>query len=132
MGTYVLEHKIKESVIHETLRSVGLEGFAERPFKHLSQGEKCRVLIARALIMQTAVILLDEPMANLDIVQKENIWMLLRNLRQKGKTIIIVAHDLLGVKKHCDTVIFLKNGRVKYNGKAAFFFANRFMERYFL
>ena len=72
-----------------------LEGFGERNIHELSDGERQRVFIARALTQDTPLILLDEPTSHLDLPNRINIMLLLQKLaRETGKTIFISTHDL--------------------------------------
>ena len=134
MGTYALKIKEKQLIkelVDKALEKVNLLSLKIAKFNNLSQGERARVLIARALAMQTEIILLDEPMAHLDIQQQKNMWQLLKTLAKEGKSIIVAAHDLQSIKKHGDQIILLIKGEVKYQGEAHTFFLQNYIERYF-
>ena len=92
-----------ERIIEAALQSVGFdalpfregEGVGSSPFNAHSDGEKQRILIAKALAQQTPIILLDEPTAHLDLPHRILILRLLRNLaHEQGKTILISTHEL--------------------------------------
>ena len=91
-----------ERIIEEALRSVGFEITGSRdheitqtPFNAHSDGEKQRILIAKALAQQTPIILLDEPTAHLDLPHRILVLRLLRNLaHEQGKTVLISTHEL--------------------------------------
>ena len=86
---------IDEQVIALSLFDVGLEGAAHTFFNAHSDGEKQRVLIAKAIAQQTPIILLDEPTAHLDLPNRIKILQLLRRLaHEQGKTILISTHEL--------------------------------------
>jgi iron complex transport system ATP-binding protein len=134
MGTYALEIKDKsliKNISYQALEKVNLLSLKKAKFTHLSQGERARVLIARALAMQTAIILLDEPMAHLDIQQQKNMWQLLKNLANEGKSIIVAAHDLHSIEKYSEELILLCQGEVQYQGATHTFFLQNSIERYF-
>ncbi len=84
-----------DRIIHEAMEMTYLEGFAQRNIHELSDGERQRVFIARALAQDTPVILLDEPTSHLDLPNRINILLLLQKLaRETGKTIFISTHEL--------------------------------------
>ena len=86
---------IDEQVIALSLFDVGLEGAAHTFFNAHSDGEKQRVLIAKAIAQQTPIILLDEPTAHLDLPNRIKILQLLRRLaHEQGKMILISTHEL--------------------------------------
>lgn len=78
---------------------------------HLSNGERQRVYIARALMTESPILLLDEPTASLDIKHQLEIWQLLRDLLQRGKVIIVTNHDLTSVERYCDQIAVINQGR---------------------
>lgn len=80
----------------------------------MSGGELQRVMIARALAQQTPVLLLDEPVSNLDIAHQLEIMKLLRNAKEK--TILIVIHDLNLALQFCDDLLLFHEGRLLYQG----------------
>ena len=76
----------------------------------LSHGERQRVYIARALVTESPILLLDEPTANLDIRHQLEIWQLLRELTVQGKLIIVANHDLAATERFCDQVVVFDQG----------------------
>jgi len=94
------------------LKSVGLGQYINKRVDELSGGEKQRVAIARALINDPEIILADEPTGNLDVKTGQEIMELLRKLTSKGKTVILVTHDL-ELAKGVDRVIKIEDGKVK-------------------
>lgn len=86
----------------------------------MSGGELRRVMLARALAQQTPIMLLDEPLANLDLAHQYEILELLRNInRNEGKTILIVIHDLNMALHYCPGLLLLHGQRVHYFGSTA-------------
>ncbi|AGM40590.1 manganese ABC transporter ATP-binding protein SitB [Spiribacter salinus M19-40] len=97
------------------LEQVGLEGLADRQISELSGGQQQRVFIARALVQQADIYFLDEPMAGVDATTERAIIDLLRELRDAGRTAIVVHHDLQTVRSYFDWLI-LMNRRVIAQG----------------
>jgi iron complex transport system ATP-binding protein len=92
-------------LIYSTLKRVGLEGFAERDSSQLSDGEFQRAAIARSLVQDSKIILLDEPTAFLDIANKITITRLLKEIAtEENKTIIFSTHDLQHALKICNKI----------------------------
>ncbi len=90
----MLDNSDKE-LISDAIQKVGLKGFEKRQVLQISDGERQRAMIARALAQDTPVIVLDEPTAYLDVSNKYEIFHLLQELAvQKNKTIVLSTHDL--------------------------------------
>lgn len=104
--------EVKQRVA-EALGRVGLEGFETRVPFHLSGGEKRRVALAGVLAMRPAVLLLDEPSANLDPRGRRELIGLVREL---PGTKIIAAHDLELIRETCGRILVLDGGRVMADG----------------
>ena len=83
----------------------------------MSGGELQRVMIARALAQQTPVLLMDEPVSNLDIAHQRDVMRLLR--QSAGKTVLIVIHDLNLALQFCDDLLLLHQGGLLYHGPVA-------------
>ena len=96
----------RETVDH-CLQQVGLSDFAERQISQLSGGQQQRVFLARALAQDARVYFMDEPFAGVDAATEEAILTLLRELKQRGKTVFVVHHDLQTVREYFDEVILL-------------------------
>ena len=98
-------------VCHEAIGLVGIEGLASRLVSTLSDGERQKVMIAKALAQQTPVILLDEPTAFLDYPSKVDILLLLRRIsREADKTIFLSTHDLELALQTADTLWLMEHG----------------------
>ena len=93
--------------VNQALKIVGLEDFAERQISQLSGGQFQRVLIARCLVQEADCIFLDEPFVGIDSISEEIIMTTLRSLKEQGKTILIVHHDLGKVPHYFDQVLIL-------------------------
>lgn len=89
------------------LERVGLGEFAHRQISELSGGQQQRVFLARALVQNADLYLMDEPFAGVDAATERAIVELLRELRSKGKTALVVHHDLQTVAEYFDEVLLL-------------------------
>ena len=104
-------------VVVEVLQLTGLADYRNRMLTELSGGEVQRVMIARAMAQQTPVILLDEPLSNLDITYQFEVMDILQHLnKQNNTTIVIILHDLSFVKKYAHKVLMLQNGALQHFG----------------
>lgn len=93
--------------VQEALARVDLEAYAERPISQLSGGQFQRMLLARCLVQEADYIFLDEPFAGIDTVSEEMIMELLQALKARGKTILVIHHDLSKVEAYFDQVLLL-------------------------
>ena len=85
---------------HDVLQSLGMEEFAHRPIRALSGGQQQRTFLARALISDPQLLLLDEPTSGVDIKTSHEILHELAELNDAGVTIVLTTHDLNGVASH--------------------------------
>ncbi|RLC72255.1 MAG: ABC transporter ATP-binding protein [Chloroflexi bacterium] len=100
------------------LRSMGMEDMILRDFNELSGGEKQKVLLARALAQEPAVLLLDEPTSNLDLRHQLEVMDLICSLAKgNGVSAIMAIHDLNLASRYSDRVILLKKGLVYAAGE---------------
>lgn len=120
----------------KALAEVGMESLANRQISQLSGGQQQRVFLARALVQDADVFLMDEPFQGVDATTERAIVDLLRALREDGKTVIVVHHDLQTVTEYFDRVLLLnvrriaagpveevfneENLRATYGGRVAF------------
>ena len=100
--------------VDTVLEQVGLSKFAKVPISNLSGGQFQRMLVARCLVQETQIIFLDEPFVGIDAVSERIIMDILKNLRNQGRTILIVHPDLSKVKRYFDTVMILNKKLLAY------------------
>ncbi|MBR5311505.1 MAG: ABC transporter ATP-binding protein [Clostridia bacterium] len=113
---HVPEAEIKERV-QEMLTLVNLEGFGKRPITKLSGGQQQRVAIARALILKPKVLLLDEPLAALDLKLRKDMQQELKNIQKAlGITFVFVTHDQEEALSMSDTVVVMNEGKIQQIG----------------
>ncbi|MGC4002763.1 MAG: metal ABC transporter ATP-binding protein [Pirellulales bacterium] len=94
-------------IVRDCLERIGMTEFADRQIRQLSGGQQQRVFLACALAQDAKIYFLDEPFAGVDAATEQAIVELLRTLRQQGKTVLVVHHDLNTVEEYFDRVILL-------------------------
>lgn len=103
----------EKDLIDEALNLVDAYSLAPRKMSRLSVGERQRLYIARALVTESPVLLLDEPTASLDVRHEWQIWEIMQKLLLQGKTVIAAIHNLQSVQRYCGEVIVLKDGECR-------------------
>ncbi|MCK5578285.1 MAG: ABC transporter ATP-binding protein [Planctomycetes bacterium] len=112
--------KEDHNIIDSSMKQTDTFSFKDRRITELSGGELQRVLIAQALTQQPELLLLDEPMAHLDIGHQVEILDLLKKFnREKKLTLITVFHDLNLASEYCDRLVLLKDGQIYAQGTPA-------------
>jgi zinc/manganese transport system ATP-binding protein len=107
-----LPSRHRDARVDEALRAVGAQGFGKTRVGNLSGGEQQRVLIAHALISRPKLLLLDEPLANLDIVSAQDVVELLAGVaKDHGIAVFISAHEMNTLLPVMDRIVYLANGR---------------------
>jgi len=110
-------NEIKEKV-SKMLELVNLKGYEKRSVNALSGGQQQRVAIARALVNEPSVLLLDEPLAALDLKLRQSMQLELKNMQKElGITFIYVTHDQEEALTMSDTVVVMKEGTIQQIGK---------------
>jgi len=98
--------------VQEAVAAVGAEAYADAPVGRLSGGELQRLLLAQALIGSPQLLLLDEPLANLDLhFQQELVQLIFRVSKERGAAVVLVAHDVNPLLPVLDWVLYLAGGR---------------------
>jgi iron complex transport system ATP-binding protein len=112
LGGFAFEGDRDLEVARDAMRRTGVLELAQRSIHELSGGERQRVILARALAQEAAILLLDEPAAFLDIRHQVEIYDLLHDLLEEGRSILTVLHDLNLATMYCHRVALLKQGRL--------------------
>ena len=121
-----------EAVIAKSLKTIGIEHLRDRNFNALSDGEKQKVMIAKALVQDTPIIFLDEPSAFLDYPSKiELIQLLMRLAHDENKTILFSSHDLELLIRYCDTLWIVAKNKPLLSGTPEKLIENGSIEDYF-
>jgi len=115
-------------IARQSLEKLGMLELAHRQISQLSGGQQQRVFLARALAQQARVYLMDEPLAGVDAATERAIIVLLRELREKGSTVVAVHHDLQSVPDYFDSVLLL-NLRVIAFGPVEKVFTNENLQK---
>jgi iron complex transport system ATP-binding protein len=116
LGRFQPEGDRDRAAVQEAMQRADVAELAERVVTELSGGERQRVLIARSLATEAPIILLDEPIANLDIAHALDVLALCRALAQAGKAIAIALHDLNHAARFADEVALLHHGSLMAAG----------------
>ncbi len=111
-GYYGLRWRERRERVDELLEQLQLTDHAHKQFKELSGGLKRRVVLARALVHQPPLLILDEPTAGIDVEQRRSIWTLLQELNVAGTTIIMTSHYLEEIERLCDRVAIINHGQI--------------------
>ena len=105
--------------VERALEATDVASLAERPVAELSGGERQRVHLARALAQEAPLLLLDEPIAGLDLAHQLQALDLLRTIVDAGRGALVALHDLSLAARRCDRLIFLAEGRIRADGAPA-------------
>ncbi|RLP75384.1 metal ABC transporter ATP-binding protein [Mycetocola tolaasinivorans] len=106
------------AAVKAALARVGLTELAERPIGALSGGQRKRAFVARGIVQDARVLLLDEPFGGVDATSQALIIRVLKELRDEGRSLLVATHDLAGIPDLCDEVLLL-NRRVLFHGDPA-------------
>jgi manganese/iron transport system ATP-binding protein len=96
------------------LQRVGMDGLSERQIGELSGGQQQRVFLAQALAQEAELVLLDEPLAGLDLPSKEAIFGILEELKRDGVTLLVATHDLNVAAERFDRIMLLNRRLITF------------------
>ena len=102
----------KDRITELILKMVALENEANAYSRNLSGGMKRRLLIAKAMVHQPPVLILDEPTAGVDVELRNNLWNNVKELNKEGVTIILTTHYLLEAQEMCDRIAIINKGNL--------------------
>jgi len=105
-----------QSIIERVITQVGIENLLDRTFNSLSGGERARVLLARALVVEADHLLVDEPIASLDLKYQLEIMGLLVKQAKNNSSVAVILHDLNLAAKYCDIIYLIDKGKVITHG----------------
>ena len=104
--------KKSERKTDEILAALGLSEKADAYVRQLSGGMKRRLMVAKAMVHQPPVLILDEPTAGVDVELRRQLWERVRQLNEQGVTIVLTTHYLEEAQQLCDTIAIVNGGRV--------------------
>jgi len=100
-------------IVYDTLKMLGISHLAMRPFNELSAGQHQKVMLARGLVQEPQVLLLDEPTSNLDVRHQLDVTKMLKQLSVDRQILIImISHDINIAAKYADEIILMYQGRI--------------------
>ena len=118
LGWFQRPGKLEKEAAMNALKEVDMQDFADRQIGQLSGGQQQRIFVARALVQNASIFLMDEPLIGVDAITERAIIKLLKNFRDEMKTVIVVHHDLQTVEEYFDWA-FLLNVRQIGFGKVS-------------
>ncbi|WP_202318727.1 ABC transporter ATP-binding protein [Archaeoglobus neptunius] len=121
-GLRIRKSRKIEDRVRTALKLVNLEGFEKYNAKRLSGGEQQRVAIARAIAIEPEVLIMDEPTANLDLVNAAIVEKVITEIAKKGTTVVLATHNLFQAKRLSDRIAHIFGGRVVEVSKTEEFF----------
>jgi len=105
-----------DAAVAAALEAVDVVHLKDRLISEISNGERARVLLARALAVDAPVLLIDEAIAALDPAHQLQVMDVLRNETEKGRVVLAVLHDLSLAQRYCDTLVLMHEGRIHDRG----------------
>ena len=121
MGFFRRPSKADYEAVDQALNRVSMQEFRHRQIGELSGGQRKRVFLARALAQDGKVILLDEPFTGVDVKTEDQIIVLLRELRDEGRVMLVSTHNLGSVPEFCDRTVLVKETVLAYGPTATTF-----------
>jgi len=115
-GYYGLSTKSAKNNVDKLLHRLGLDKKRDSRLRQLSGGMKRRFQIAKALVHDPDIIILDEPTAGVDVELRHNLWKYLQELHNKGKTILLTTHYIEEAELLCENVAIIDEGKILKKG----------------
>ena len=115
-GYYGMRKVDRERRVDELLEQFDLMQYKNMAFQHLSGGYKRRVMLARALVHDPDLLILDEPTAGVDVELRHELWKHLQDLNKAGKTIILTSHYLEEIELLCNRIAIINKGKIVSEG----------------
>ncbi|ARU63506.1 manganese ABC transporter ATP-binding protein [Tumebacillus avium] len=130
VGLFRRPKKEDREIAMSCLDKVGMANFAHRQISQLSGGQQQRVFLARALAQDAAVYFMDEPFAGVDAATEKAIIALLTELKEGGKTVIVVHHDLQTVTEYFDWLLLINMRKIAFGPTSEVFTAENLQKTY--
>ena len=116
-GYYGVPQKLAEDRVDTILKKLDLYNKRNETSRHLSGGMKRRIQIAKALVHDPPILILDEPTAGVDIELRHMLWDYLKELNNEGKTILLTTHYIEEAEKLCDEIAIINDGEIIKQGQ---------------
>ncbi len=115
-GYYSIPAAVRAERIEELITRFDLEAHRDVKFQKLSGGLKRRAMLGRALIHTPDLLILDEPTAGVDVEQRHDLWEYLKEMNERGKTIILTSHYLEEIQYLCRDIAIINHGKIVAQG----------------
>lgn len=115
-GYYGIPAEVRKERIEELIKRFDLEKHRKVKFQKLSGGLKRRAMLGRALIHTPDLLILDEPTAGVDVEQRHDLWAYLKEMNERGKTIILTSHYLEEIQHLCNDIAIINHGKIIAHG----------------
>lgn len=115
-GYFGMNAAARRARVDMLMEKFDLTRHAKKKFRELSGGLKRRVMLARAMVNDPALLILDEPTAGVDVELRRDLWRYLQELNAEGKTILLTSHYLEEVERLCRNVVIVANGCIVRRG----------------
>jgi ABC-2 type transport system ATP-binding protein len=115
-GYYAIPHDERWKRINDLITRFDLEQHRHVKFQKLSGGLKRRAMLGRALVHTPDLLILDEPTAGVDVEQRRDLWAYLKEMNERGKTIILTSHYLEEIQYLCNEIAIINHGRIVAQG----------------
>ncbi len=115
-GYYAIPHEERWKRINDLITRFDLEQHRHVKFQKLSGGLKRRAMLGRALVHTPDLLILDEPTAGVDVEQRRDLWAYLKEMNERGKTIILTSHYLEEIQYLCNEIAIINHGRIVAQG----------------
>nr|WP_315020511.1 metal ABC transporter ATP-binding protein [uncultured Aminipila sp.] len=113
-GSIAIYNSTDKRKVDENLERLNIKNLKKKCYRELSGGQQQRVLLARALCATKKLLFLDEPVAGLDPKATEDFYDILKQINCEGTTIVMITHDLQGIKKNAKQVLYLNHEKFFY------------------
>jgi ABC-2 type transport system ATP-binding protein len=115
-GYYAIPHDERWKRINDLISRFDLQEHRHVKFQKLSGGLKRRAMLGRALVHTPDLLILDEPTAGVDVEQRRDLWAYLKEMNERGKTIILTSHYLEEIQYLCNEIAIINHGRIVAQG----------------
>ena len=111
-GYFGMRKAERKERMEDLFEKLGLAPYADKQFRALSGGFKRRLMLARAMMHDPEILILDEPTAGADVELRRDLWLILDELNKQGKTIFLTTHYLEEAEKLCGRIGIIFNGKI--------------------